>query len=190
MFWWDYKCLFLWDSPLWLSCCYSHTPSNIYSLDLELNVTNGPHNGNHYYPFEMPLCYVKFLSVCTANLGCVVSPKALIYSFAYLSKLSYSYEVTNWYFGGQSISVFKNTFMLVSCWDNWLIQGFCWIIVVLLFSSLGWVLACHPLWSTTKKLGTICFHTCRKEVEICCWRSQWLSRMLYWFAFPLCNPFV
>lgn len=130
---------------------YSNTPSNMPFVALNINVSNGPHNGNHClhnsshcYSLVMPTCYVKFLFVCTSDLGCVLSLKAFFYSFAYIRKVSHAYEMANWYCRGQLVSMFLSKFILLSCCNNWLKQDGR-IVVVFLFLSLNRELACNPL---------------------------------------------
>lgn len=61
MFCWDYRCLFLCNPPLWLCMTYSYTPPTLYSVELEINVSNGPTNGNLCF---LLICLYAMPNIC------------------------------------------------------------------------------------------------------------------------------
>lgn len=103
MFCLRYICLLLGIAylPLCMSCY--NIPSNMLCVAMKLNVCYRPqfgnhccHEGNNNYHLVMALCFVLYLCDGSPPLRCLFSFKALLYSFANISKVSQYYVMAFW----------------------------------------------------------------------------------------------
>lgn len=96
----------------------SYSLSSLYLVGLKLTFPNA-HNDNLFYPLDMPLYYVNSLYICTSGIGFSAYLKALIFSFAFLNRVPFSFVMANWQFVGPFFSMCIISFALLSCCKNW-----------------------------------------------------------------------